>query len=55
MIAQLNNYLYIISRNNGKYIFYFYFVSLCVQISPLDMVLYKYSKGVDLMTINHEN
>ena len=38
-----------------KEYYLFYFVSLCVQISPLDMVLYKYSKGVDLITINHEN
>ncbi len=34
MIAQLNNYLYIISRNNGKYIFYFILYLCAFKLAP---------------------
>ena len=34
MVAQLNNYLYIISRNNGKYIFYFILYLCAFKLAP---------------------
>ena len=54
MIAQLNNYSYIVRWGNIKNIIYFILYLCAFKLAP-DMVLYKYSKGVDLITINHEN